>query len=376
MYNLLSLFIGQSALVSYHGRSLLLLPEVCILLASISMLMKLKRSTLSTVTQNIQSQTFLAIGFLAVGFFMAAWLSNSHTLALGGLKAWFFLPLLGFFLLAYNQKGFDWVLAYLGGALVLQVLYGITQTGFHRLSGTLSSPNYLAMLLLPTAIMLLGRANSEKIPARRNGLYAVIGILMFGVLLTRSLGALLALGMVFLWLTRERLKYPFRKGIILFSLLLVLSLFVLGISSRLAGGSENSLSSRLEIWQTALVLGQEHPLTGLGMGNFQVDYAAKVVSVLGHTPIEWSVPLPHNIFLAFWLVLGLPGLIGLVLLIQQVGARKRNVLVSLPFFALIVHGLVDTPYFFTPVVYVFWLSIAWVFVWQKSQASLVGESKS
>ena len=66
------------------------------------------------------------------------------------------------------------------------------------------------------------------------------------------------------------------------------------------------------IWQAALRMIADHPLVGIGPGNFQREY----LRYQQYFPpyLEWAVPHPHNAFLDLWLEGGVLGVTGFALL--------------------------------------------------------------
>ena len=132
----------------------------------------------------------------------------------------------------------------------------------------------------------------------------------------------------------------------------------------------SSLESRLMIWQSAWTIIKDHSLIGIGPGMFQkyyLDYQAKFPPYL-----EWAVPQPHNIFLAFWLQTGLLGLIGFIWLLfrffesvtpnrsdtPQKISKKLSLVLMAAMIYILIHGLVDTPYWKNDLSIIFWLLIA------------------
>ena len=125
---------------------------------------------------------------------------------------------------------------------------------------------------------------------------------------------------------------------------------------------------RLAVWEETIALLKDHPITGAGLTGYQIALAPyhqewrKDVS-----PYKLEIFLyPHNIFLNFWVELGLGGLIiflWLLLVFGKIVWQKRaNPLVQLSaaaMVALLVHGLVDVPYFKNDLAVLFWLVMAW-----------------
>ncbi|MCK4891949.1 MAG: hypothetical protein KAS78_04730, partial [Candidatus Pacebacteria bacterium] len=79
--------------------------------------------------------------------------------------------------------------------------------------------------------------------------------------------------------------------------------------------------------------------------------------------LEWAVPQPHNIFLAFYLQTGLIGFIGFVLILiwffkrmNEAVPRSYNIINALMLYVLI-HGFVDTTYWKNDLSLMFWLII-------------------
>jgi O-antigen ligase len=124
-------------------------------------------------------------------------------------------------------------------------------------------------------------------------------------------------------------------------------------------GERSSLSSRVMIWRTGLYSLADHPLWGIGLGNFQKIY-------LEHQPyfspyLEWAVPQPHNFVLALWLQAGLLGLtlLGYIVWISIQASKQskllseRRLLVAL-LIGTMAYGIFDTPLFGNALALVWW----------------------
>ncbi|NOQ68105.1 hypothetical protein GQ568_01535 [Patescibacteria group bacterium] len=129
--------------------------------------------------------------------------------------------------------------------------------------------------------------------------------------------------------------------------------------------SRSSFHSRLMIWNVAGEIIKDNFLFGIGPGTFQETYLS-YAEKFDEQYLEWAVPQPHNIFLAFYLQTGLIGFIGFVLIliwfffrrdaINCVSTTVKTIITVLMIYTLI-HGLVDTTYWKNDLALMFWLII-------------------
>jgi O-antigen ligase len=117
----------------------------------------------------------------------------------------------------------------------------------------------------------------------------------------------------------------------------------------------NTVLSRLPIWRAAVHMIRDHPVTGIGLNSFASDlkvYAPGVRETHTH---------PHNVFLNFWVVLGVLGLLAYAwVLVQFARAVARGL--PRPLYvglagalaAIIAHGLVDTTIWRNDLALQFW----------------------
>ncbi len=123
---------------------------------------------------------------------------------------------------------------------------------------------------------------------------------------------------------------------------------------------EKSTTSRITLWKAGWTGMQESPLTGLGLTGFSKQYQ----NLIPDTNLD-THNFPHNIFLDFWVELGLLGLISFIALavicIYQGFRDRRNVQmlgVALFFICMISQGLIDNPYFKNDLALIFWLILS------------------
>lgn len=230
---------------------------------------------------------------------------------------------------------------------VLQSRHGVTWTGVplsvdNRIQyvGIFQDPNDLGLLfvsVMPMALYLSGAGG-----LRRLFWLACAVLLVYGVYLTKSRGTMLALAAIFgVYVWHRRGLLP--AGVLGFAALVVLKL----LSPRMEelGADEESAFGRVDAWYTGLHLLLEHPLFGVGVGNF-TDYnyltahnsfvlAMAETGIVGYVP--WLAFLCYGMWMALTVVRHRPDperlaadataaldwrrdhAVGLALLLMQVG---------------------------------------------------------
>ncbi|MDP3057546.1 MAG: O-antigen ligase family protein [bacterium] len=385
----------------------------------------------------------IGIILLLAGATISTILSSDLKTSAGILKGWFFDPFLFFIILVseirtLKQKENILKALYFSGSLVALVslvylifpaLSGVSYDG--RLHGFYLSPNYLAMYLAPALIVGIyvflksdfktlniktcqpfsitmgtplppccsprfdqGEAGNLKQIGkfwRSKGFNLFILLIIFLALsFTYSYAAWFAAAVaVFLLIY---LIAPKKRKIFFGVVFLILFVSFFGQSG--TGKFENlkdlsyrsSYNSRLMIWRSAWEIGKDNWLTGIGPGNFQKYYLDYQIR-FSEPYLEWAVPEPHNIFLAFWLETGILGLAGFFVILAWFfkksvsllslslrGIRplaetkqsnnfldRENFLLIAALFSLmvytVVHGLFDTTYWKNDLAIIFWLNL-------------------
>ena len=220
-----------------------------------------------------------------------------------------------------------------------------------------TSANDTALFLVPllalgAAVALFAEDHRLRLAA---GMFSAVALL--AVLLSFSRGGYLALIALLIGLTvahRRRLRLLL-GGAIAIAIALLVPPIRTRVGHELTLGPHNSIPGRLGLWEATLRMLRDHPVFGTGLSGF-----AQVMAPY-HPPAQPACcPLiyPHMIVLNFWAVLGLLGLAGFtwltVLGFSQalMGARRGTGLlgavplgVCLALVAIVVHGLVDVPFF-------------------------------
>lgn len=229
----------------------------------------------------------------------------------------------------------------LGGLALLQALTGAYEASFGglarvefaqvygdvvepRAAGPLGDPNFFAQILLipvPVALLLAWKERRWWLRAASLGAAAVIAA---GVVVTYSRGGALALGAVVVLALFAARPSPLRIAGGMAVLALGLFLLPPDFTQRLdtlrgllpggppAGEFDSSIQNRKLLMQSAWGMFEDHPVSGVGAGNYTVhfgDYAAEVGSPVHEYEDIGRPHYPHNLFLQIAAETGLLGLL-------------------------------------------------------------------
>ncbi len=310
-------------------------------------------------------------------------ISPDKRLSLGVLKAWFLDPLLVLILLLDSVRGksrVKFVILSLFLSVAWVSLFGlyewITDRGLDsdgRLNSVFIPANYVAMLAVPILVLSFVFLKKHKSRLLRTAHYGLLAAILLALYLSESYGGWLALlgALIFLWFKvcppSRRLKY-----LLLFGLLVIAVSALQSQSIKFGNLFEfsyrTSSATRFEIWQTSVLIIRNHPLLGVGLGNFEAAYR-EYLPYIAFPPLEWLVVKPHNLYLNLWIemgILGLASFLGLGIFFFKKAARALRVpagkYTAAAMIALLVHGLVDTPYFKNDLSVLFWVLIGLILI--------------
>jgi len=173
-----------------------------------------------------------------------------------------------------------------------------------KIAATLFNPNayaaYLILIIFPVIMLSIYEKNKKK-----KVVYIVLSILVFAnLLMTLSRNALLGFGLGLLVLTLiYSIKLIFAIGGFGILTFLIPSVFqrVKGIVSL----SQNE--SRVKIWKTALMMIKEHPILGVGNGNYVTRYNEYVSKYKELKYYKYQTFTTHNSYLKIQSELGIIG---------------------------------------------------------------------
>lgn len=359
--------------------------------AIISLIKHIRRKTLVPhwyYTLHALQLYVIPIALLCIALLLSIIVSKTRAESFGIVKAWFFDPIVFGILfidsvqtrLTMKKCLFALSLSAVPITLhgIAEYILGINMTIPGRLDSFFSSPNYAAMYLVPLVVFFAGyMAQEYRDQTRENWLSICYKVFWFStaitaIALTKSFGGWFGLvgGIIALILFQMRINA--RKiciGIASFALITTAGFFAYqkSFSHYNAFFHINSLDARKELWTNTLTLGTTHPFFGIGLGNFQQSYTDFISSLPREKqPTELIVLRPHNVFLDFWLETGLIGLTAFswILVIffkntlKTVASRHTSLAPNAAaMLALLLHGILDTPYFKNDLALLFWFMI-------------------
>jgi len=320
---------------------------------------------------------------LVVAGAISVLVSGDHRGALGLYRAYFLEPA-AFFLVvgavASTPRRAGLILVGFGAgaavAAILNIAVVFDAIRHHVLDLATTPPvviyqtaNAVALYLIPliamaAAILVAGRGRAER---WLSGLF--LAVALPACLLSFSRGGYLALGAVALGvaLSHRRAKVLIPGVVVAALAVSQVPLIRHRIAYELQAVPGNTLDFRLRIWGQTLRMLSHSPVLGIGLSYYQ--------QAMG--PYWQDLPkviYPHNIVLNFWAVTGLLGLAGFFWLAIRAfmlgwrGWRRHpaewrpyDLGVMLVLVSVVVHGLVDVPFFKNDLSFEFWalLGILW-----------------
>ena len=319
-----------------------------------------------------------AILFLIAGAISIA-VAPDHRAALGLYRAYFIEPMAfgvvlinvittpkrAYFLVAGLALGGS-VAGVANAAVVLNALrhhtYDVVNTPPVVIYNT---ANAVALYLVP--VIALAGAIAMHWPSQRErvvaGAFVVLGSIC--VVLSFSRGGYLALAAVAvgLALTHRRRWVFIGAGVLLAGgLMLIPTLRHRVLTDLDPSNGHNTLVGRVHLWSVALQMLRDHPIFGAGLSGF----ATVIAPYWNPTNID-RFTYPHNIVLNAWTETGLLGVVAFTWILITAfiyswrgwrsappGWRVLHLGVLLALVAVVVHGLVDVPYWKNDLSLEFW----------------------
>jgi O-antigen ligase len=241
-----------------------------------------------------------------------------------------------------------------------------------------NTPNAVALYLVP----LIGIAASlflyDREPWVRPASAAFLAISLGATFLSLSRGGYFALAVMALILAViNRYRWYLLPAVVVIGAALSR---VPPIASRLAHEFDlhdpnNTFVTRTDLWQATLRMLRDHPVFGSGMFGF-----ARSIQPYRGGVYQENLIYPHNIVLNMWTETGLLGLVSFAWLLVQAfrvswtgwrsgpaSWRAIQLGIVLAMVAIVVHGMVDVPYFKNDLALEFWTFLG--LVWAGTRAS-------
>jgi O-antigen ligase len=308
---------------------------------------------------------------------IAIFVSADHRAAWGIWKAYFIEPIMLYLVIvnavrSTNRRWLVWALGLsaltIAGVALAQYFGWLTSPepwvseSPKRMTSLFDYPNAVGLYLTPIIAVFMTFLATKKHQWNYfvSGLIVLLGLA--GIFFANTRGAILGLGAAMVWLgltsQRKRLVWLI-IGLTVITVLIVPSLRHTTMS--IATVKDTSADVRVVLWQGTWNLIKSHPILGAGLAGFPAMYDQ--YRLVKHTEL---LLYPHNIFLNFWVEIGLLGLLAFIgLLIATFSQAHKNIQISrspvlslgitTALIAIIVYGLVDAPYFKNDLAVQFWV---------------------
>lgn len=195
-------------------------------------------------------------------------------------------------------------------------LFGIAKyivLGESRLSSFYGFPTRIGMLLdmfIPFTVAFLGYYWKNRL--FRWGSFLLIVLEIICLILAEVRGSMLALSLAVIfvaavWITRNRAQIPKRvqRSVILAVFLFVVVAAVYAITLRWGNYAGMIGGERFMMWESSFYMWIDHPLTGIGLNEWQAAYAEGPYHPAASR--EAGQVMPHNVFIYFFSTAGTIG---------------------------------------------------------------------
>jgi O-antigen ligase len=335
----------------------------------------------------------LPVVLILIGLASASWFAFDKRVALGIIKGWFVIPIIYAWVLTQtlDKKTLPLFINALYINVVLVGLYTILQylmvipllpyqltdpsllqyADQGRALAFFESPNFIAMYLIPPVVFLgiYFYPNWQKLVFLLSPMAAIY--------LSRSRAGfitlfLLAVLVIMYYLLKRKRIYAVLGGLV--------GILILGYYLKLNINFEGADTLRLAIWNVAVSLISQHPLLGIGPGQFHEYFRQTTLLTPGLYQAALPYALhPHNIIFSLWLSGGLLAVVGFGILIFEVVRRliraKSNKTSFIAFaagwaaLAILIHGMFDSTYFKNDLAILAWFFLIIIAVFSVAESS-------
>jgi len=358
--------------------------------------LKFKKEKLNSPLKILEKQKWVWLLFAWLTFAIISLLISPDLRAAAGIfKAYFFEPII--FLLVFlsvikTKKDLEIIFYALGISALYVSAFAIYQkfTGFaipnptwqaaetRRVTSFYGFPNAIGLYLAPIIVLYVGWLISKfQVSNFRFQKILIINFkpLIFqlfviilsvaAVIFARSEGAYVGIlaGLFFLGLMIKKLRWPTVALAIIFVMVIALVPQFRNYAVEQLTFQNDSGKVRIIMWRETWQMLRDRLFSGAGLAGYQETFApyhkAKYIEIYLY---------PHNLFFNFWSELGLGGLIVFLLMVIKFfkdGIKKLlttnydlPINLSAVMITILIHGLVDVPYFKNDLAVFFWLLIS------------------
>ena len=311
--------------------------------------------------------------FLLMAATIAVFVATDRRGALGLYRAFFIEPVLVFYVAVdLLRRTEDIARVLLSFAIGSSAFAALNIVAFGRAlaahqvqvgaapSAVYGDSNYVAMYLEPPVALALGVVLFAGLPRwRRIGLGWLL-ITGLALLLSFSKGAWFALLVVGAMSALSVARWRVRIALLVAMVAAAVVISQVPLIAERLSTTPDAIKGRFQIYSAAMQTLRDHPIFGLGMGGYSFKF--------NHVSPE---PYPHNIWLTFWVEIGIVGVVAFAMIFFGLLGRGWR---ALPltngfekaalwgtFGALVlwgVHGLADSPYWKNDMSVEFWVLAA------------------
>ncbi|MFA5936208.1 MAG: O-antigen ligase family protein [Patescibacteria group bacterium] len=317
-----------------------------------------------------KNEWFWPLGLWLLAGLISVFVAENHVAAFGLWRAYFLEPAIIFMMLSDLLKTDDdkrailrsicavlaiitaWAILQMAGLLPIPSPWNVAPQGL-RATGPFPFPNALALFAVPLAALCFHFALKDKPLLNRAALFAAFGCGLVAAALAKSDGGLIALAaaaFISLVIKKETRRYAIIAAI-LGTIVIAVIPTTRDIATKQLFFKEWSGKVRLVMWGETKTMLFDRPIQGAGLGNFPN-------AIKPYHKATWMeiFQYPHNILLNLWSETGLLGVLAFGwILVTWIRHGRFD---ALPIITVIlVHGLVDVPYFKNDLAIAFWMMI-------------------
>jgi O-antigen ligase len=332
--------------------------------------------------ENYKTYIF-SIALIFIGLILSTLANQNYREGFGIIKGWFFDPILFSFILINKikeQRDIENILktfyfsAFSISLIALEYFFYGHLTYDGRLEAFYSSPNYLAMFLAPSVFIGLYlfkiQSASWRTKFKIQNFVIPVTLLLISFIIYFTHSYAIWISIILSLLIIGFITKKLNKKILATSALIVFVAFLTQINNpklKDIFSERSSLSSRIMIWESSVLMIKNDPIFGIGPGNFQNKYLEYQKYFSPY--LEWAVPQPHNLYLAFCLQGGIIGLTGFIILVatwlkktaKKILSNQKNSAVLAVSLGIVIyilfHGIFDTTYWKNDLALIFWIII-------------------